>query len=123
MSLSIEAIARVCHEANRAYCLELGDDSQPPWDEAPDWQKQSAAEGVKAVHLNPDRTPRESHEGWMDQKASDGWQWGPEKDAAKKTHPCMVPYDELPEDQRVKDELFTGIARALLFPLGAGPTA
>lgn len=42
MSLSIEEIAKVCHEANRGYCKALGDDSQLPWDEAPQWAKTSA---------------------------------------------------------------------------------
>ena len=31
---------------NRAYCLALGDTSQPAWDEAPDWQQSSARSGV-----------------------------------------------------------------------------
>jgi hypothetical protein len=29
-------IAKVCHETNRAYCETLGDNSQPPWEEAPE---------------------------------------------------------------------------------------
>ena len=42
-----EQIARVAHEANRAYCLSLGDPSQLPWEEAPDWAKESAIDGVR----------------------------------------------------------------------------
>ena len=35
MNNIIEACARAAHEANRAYCLALGDTSQPSWDDAP----------------------------------------------------------------------------------------
>ena len=42
----VTAIARVCHEANWAYCESQGDHSQAPWDEAPEWQRQSAVNGV-----------------------------------------------------------------------------
>ncbi len=44
-----------------------------------------------------------SHANWIEYKLDDGWVYGEEKDPVKKTHPCMVPYDELPHDQRMKD--------------------
>lgn len=40
---------------------------------------------------------------WVSYKAADGWRYGPFKDPVAKTHPCMVPYDKLPPEQRVKD--------------------
>ena len=40
--MEMDSIARVCHEVNRAYCQALGDDSQPTWEEAPEWQRASA---------------------------------------------------------------------------------
>jgi len=42
----IEACARAAHEANRAYCLAIGDVSQTSWDDAPEWQRSSARNGV-----------------------------------------------------------------------------
>lgn len=106
-------IAQVCHEANRAYCLTLGDASQPPWADAPQWQKQSAVMGVNAALDNPDQTPELSHRGWSAQKLADGWKYGPVKDPEKKEHPCLVEYHELPENQRRKDALFLAVVRAL----------
>lgn len=106
-------IARVTHEANRAYCASIGDYSQPSWVVAPTWQIESAINGVKEHLRNPGMTPRQSHELWLAQKEADGWKYGPEKDAAKKEHPCFVPYDELPEAQRRKDSLFSAIVEAL----------
>ena len=43
--MNIEDIARICHEANRAYCKAFGDDSHLPWDSAPQWQRESAIMG------------------------------------------------------------------------------
>lgn len=107
-------IARVAHEANRAYCLSLGDDTQVPWHQAPDWQRTSAIAGVEMVIADPATTPRQSHEGWLAMKRADGWIYGPVKDAEKKEHPCFVPYDELPPEQRAKDYIFQAVVRALV---------
>lgn len=108
MSVNVEFIAHLCHAVNRAYCLSIGDTSQPTWEDAPDWQKESAINGVQ-FHLGNDTTPEQSHENWMAQKVKDGWVYGEVKDPDKKTHPCMVPYSELPTEQRVKDHLFKAI--------------
>src|SRR5687767_7990464 len=101
--MTIEQIARVCHEANRAYCESIGDFSQLGWVEAPEWQRESARMGVHAILINPTMTPEQSHESWLVQKAADGWTYGPTKDPGAKTHPCFVPYDQLPEEQQKKD--------------------
>ena len=108
------AAAHAAHEANRAYCRSQGDDSQPPWDEAPDWQKDSALAGVMAIAKNPDITSKQSHQGWMAMKAEAGWVYGETKDADKKVHPCMVPYSELPPRQQRKDYIFGAVVRAVL---------
>jgi hypothetical protein len=104
-------IARIAHEVNRAYCLATGDNSQSAWEDAPDWQRDSAINGVN-FHLTGDHNPAASHESWMAQKIAEGWTYGPVKDADKKEHPCMMPYDQLPTEQRVKDYLFLAVVHA-----------
>jgi hypothetical protein len=111
--MTVEQIARVCHEANRAYCLTIGDASQQPWAAAEDWQRESACRGVVFKLGNPDATPEAQHEAWRLDKVADGWVYGTVKDPAKKTHPCLVPYAELPVAQRRKDALFAAIVTAL----------
>lgn len=106
-------IARVCHEINRAYCAALGDHSQPAWDDAPDWQRQSAVTGVEFTIANPDAGPSASHDSWLAEKQRDGWTYGPVKDPEKKEHPCFVPYDQLPLEQKVKDYLFQAVVRSI----------
>lgn len=106
-----EFAARTAHEVNRAYCATLGDSSQPAWDDAPQWQKDSALAGVDA-HMASDLSAEQSHELWLEHKRKEGWTWGPVKDAEKKTHPCFCAYDELPKEQRVKDHLFRAVMGA-----------
>ena len=113
-ALLLTTIARVCHEANRAWCVANGDDSQVPWDDAPEWQRQSAINGVQAALVGA--TPEQLHESWMQEKQRDGWVYGAVKNAATKEHPCLVPYDKLPIEQRRKDHLFRAIVSALTTP-------
>ena len=48
---------------------------------------------------------KNAHEQWAQQRIADGWTYGPARDDAQKRHPCLVPYDELPEDEKVYDRL------------------
>jgi len=116
--LKIFACAQAAHEANRAYCFIIGDATQANWQYAPEWQRESAVKGVEAVLANPDITPEQLHESWGAAKIADGWRYGPVKNADAKTHPCLVPYDQLPEEQRVKDAIFGGTVRAMAKALG-----
>lgn len=111
---ALEWAAAVCHAANAEYCRRIGDPSQPAWDDAPEWQRESAMLGVLHVVEHPLEGPEKSHESWLAVKKADGWVYGAVKDPERKTHPCMVPYAELHESQRLKDRVFLGVARALL---------
>jgi len=113
MEISIEMIAEVCHEANRAYCEAMGDNSQVDWGSAPEWQRSSAVNGVKFHVANPGSGPSASHESWLDEKRRDGWKFGSVKNAEMKEHPCFVPYAELPKEQRAKDYIFSSIVKTL----------
>lgn len=104
----VESIAKLCHETNRIYCASVGDYSQLDWDNAPDWQRESAIKGVEYHLDNRDSKPSDSHESWMKEKLDNGWVYGEVKDPVTKTHPCIVPFDKLPEEQQMKDILFLG---------------
>lgn len=108
----IMQIAEVCHETNRAFCITIGDISQKSWDEAEEWQRLSAERSVRFAIENPDAPASAQHDAWVADKERDGWKYGPIKDPAKKEHPCIVPYVELPLDQRIKDHLFRSVVRA-----------
>ena len=44
-----------------------------------------------------------SHDTWAVQRLKEGWRYGPKRDDAKKEHPCLVPYAELPESEKEYD--------------------
>lgn len=117
------AAARAAHEVNRAYCEGIGDTTQVPWDAAPEWQRDSAIEGVRALLAKPELTPADMHALWLEHKTADGWRYGKTKDVEAKTHPCMVDYDQLPEAQRVKDSLFRATVLNAAAAAGWVPTA
>lgn len=111
--MTVEDIAVICHEANKAYCERIGDFSQSSWEDAESWQRKSAKRGV-VMHLdNPEALPEDSHNSWLKEKREDGWKYGPIKNAEKKEHPCFVEYDKLPEDQQIKDYIFSSIVKTL----------
>ena len=109
-------IAFVAYEANRAWCKANGDFSHPAWNDAPEWQKESVINGVEFHRNNPNAGDSASHDSWMAEKANAGWVFGETKDpeATPPTHPCMVPFNELPEVDQKKDALFGAIIRGLL---------
>ena len=110
----ITAIAQVAHAANAQWCSANGDDSQKPWFQTEQWQRDSAIAGVKFKVKNPDAPDSAQHDAWMKDKVDAGWVYGESKDPLAKTHPCIVPFDQLPEFQQKKDKLFQAIVAALL---------
>lgn len=112
-SLEVLQIAMVCHQANKAWCEANDDNSQKDWHGAEEWQRQSAIMGVEFRLNNPNAGKDSQHNAWMQDKINDGWVYGDIKDAVAKTHPCIVPFEQLPEFQQKKDALFCAIVDSL----------
>lgn len=112
--IDVTQIARTCHEVNKAYCEHIGDDTQRTWNEAPEWQKDSATNGVLAILTNPHISSEQLHMSWLLDKKNQGWKYGPVKNEYKKEHPCFVSYKDLPPYQRLKDALFGAVVRSFL---------
>lgn len=115
----IEVIAAAAHMANRALCAAQGDDSQPLWRDAPDWQRASAIKGVEGALAG--NTAEQSHESWLAEKVATGWKYGHKKDPEKKEHPCMVPYAHLPAAQQIKDKMYLDTVREIAAILQRAP--
>lgn len=43
------------------------------------------------------------HDTWAAARFAEGWTYGPERNDRDKTHPCLVPYEELPEEEKEYD--------------------
>lgn len=104
-------LARWAHELNRAIQKLTGETVSPHWEEAPLDQRNSSITGVNRAKLG--HTPEQLHESWMSDKLHEGWTYGPEKDPERKEHPCLIPYSELPAEQRLKDAVFKAVIEYL----------
>lgn len=113
VDINIEIIACAAHNANMAYILGTGGTWEPAWDEAEEWRRESSRAGVKTVLENPDLTAEEIHAKWVEYKTAEGWVYGEVKDSEAKTHPCLLPWNELPEVEREKDYIFKAVVRDL----------
>ncbi|MCR4958659.1 MAG: Ryanodine receptor Ryr, partial [Prevotella sp.] len=43
------------------------------------------------------------HEVWAETRIAQGWTYGEQRNDALKTHPCLIPYEDLPEEEKVYD--------------------
>lgn len=103
--------ARAAHEVNNVFNRAIGDVLSPSWDDLTTAQKYGAIGG--AQHALNGGTPEGSHDLWMASRIAEGWTYGPVKDFAAKTSPCLIPYADLPEAQRRKDALFQSVVHAV----------
>ena len=108
-------IARVCHEAHRAWCAANGDREHKTWEEAEQYQRDTTTWGIRLLLEFPDITDDSHHDmvGLRDAQA-EGWTYGPVRNSTAKSHPGMVPYPEMEPYQRKKKPLFRAIVMALL---------
>lgn len=113
MAPDIDDIARVCHEANRAFSATRGDFAHEPWTNSEMWVKDSTRAGVSHALASPNTTAETLHENWAEHKLRNGWRYGSVKDPVERTHPCLVSWRDLPQHQRMKDRLFLAIVAAL----------
>lgn len=58
------------------------------------------------------------HEVWAKSRMNEGWTYGPVRDDAKKHHPCLVPYEELPESEKEYDRSTSQETLKLILSLG-----
>ena len=58
------------------------------------------------------------HEVWSQTRIAQGWTYGPERNDALKQHPCLVPYDQLSEEEKVFDRNTSQETLRLITKLG-----
>jgi ryanodine receptor 2 len=62
-----------------------------------------------AIELSPDllelteQLAENAHDHWAKRRIAEGWSWGPARDDEARRHPCLVPYDQLPESEKQYD--------------------
>ena len=115
-----EQAARVCHAAIRQLREEQGSPRGPVWGllvaEERGWY-------LRAVELAAAGcTPASVHRQWMASLLAAGWSAGPDIDHAKRTHPDLLPWEDLGEDARRRFFLLQMVAIGLYLPVYAGLT-
>lgn len=104
-----DEIAQVVHEAVRGLQYVQNDPSpSDPWQVCDPATRDLVTASVTRARRAA-ITPSEHHAAWVEARTSQGWRWGPVKNAADKTHPLLVPYEDLDPGQRLKDELSLAI--------------
>lgn len=64
---------------------------------------------TSGVELSPEitelieRLAEHNHDVWARQRITDGWRYGPQRNDDRKEHPCLAPYEELPESEKEYD--------------------
>lgn len=110
---AVMEIARVAHEVVRGYRVLMGDDSCPPWEEMGHPERQSAAHQVITVLKLKHLTVAQMHADYVETERQNGWVYGETFNADLKHNPLLVPFDQLPEAQRIEDGLFANTVIAL----------
>lgn len=110
-----EEIARIAYEIERAYRASLGDgdDILPAWHDVPRALQDAVTQSVAYVARNLDKSPRDLHERWREERARGGWKYGRQKDTKTKRHPWMVPYGALPDAAKSSRCIFCALVKAL----------
>jgi len=61
---------------------------------------------------------RNVHDNWAIGRINDGWTYGPTRNDALKHHPCLVDYDDLPENEKEYDRNTAVETLKLILKLG-----
>jgi hypothetical protein len=61
---------------------------------------------------------KNTHEVWSANRVNDGWMYGEARDDVKKCHPCLIPYEELPESEKEYDRSTAMETLKLIVKLG-----
>ena len=108
MDKKIKEIAKFIYEATR---IEAGwsNRSIVPeiWKQRDDKFKKQFVNIIE-MYLEKDKllTPEKAHDSWVVAYEKMGWKYGEKRDVDKKTHPDMLPFNELPKDEKDKDSIF-----------------
>lgn len=79
------------------------------WEERPEDFREQMSKTVDRIIANPDTTPEAEHDSWVRAYVAMGWTWGAQRDPIAKTHPDMVPFDQLSPLEQEKDAVFLAV--------------
>ncbi len=104
MKFSAEQIAEIIHSVSSLIPRPDGS-SVGSWADLPEKFKINATNAVIEIMNSHSKTAEELHNLWMQPLLDDGWVVG-NYNRDLKQHPCLVPFDQLPESEVLKDEIW-----------------
>jgi len=107
----IDRRAIFVYEAARLQAIAVGAPVIPePW---PEREEAFHAQFIPVIEMmcgpNRKHSLEELHQDWVRAYEAMGWKYGPIRDVIQKTHPDMVPYNELEQRERDKDAVFVAL--------------
>jgi hypothetical protein len=109
LDVPYDQLAAADQEANRAAARRIADVlaraglGLATTEQAPSANQPATAEIAARIEAHIERLAAAEHDGWMAQRTKDGWRYGSPRDDARKLHPSMVPYRDLPDAEKDKD--------------------
>ena len=110
-----EKIAKIVYEATRLEAKWSKRSIVPEkWDNRDNKFKEQFIDIIDKYLLQEDLpTPEEAHNSWVQSYLDMGWKYGKKRDIEKKTHPDILPFYQLPKDERDKDAIFLVVVWAV----------
>jgi len=102
------SLSRICYDAIRAYAKTVGE-TYLRWADARPHVRESFSGAVAYLLEVPKADLADLHGHWLAARIQDGWQYGPKRDEARRLHPGMVPWADVPVRERLKFELMLRI--------------
>ena len=107
-TLTARDLGRIMHAMRREIALTFPEENvsvPPAWDDpaCTEEMKASSERSALAMLVSPDLSAEEEHDRWWAERKAQGWTYGPIRDNAKKKHPSMKPFKELPLGEQLKD--------------------
>jgi hypothetical protein len=105
---NIEKISEIIYEACRLEAIWSKRSVVPkPFDER---EKEFKRQFIRTIekYLKAKRlpTPKQAHNNWLKEYKKMGWKFGFYYEPEKKRHPDILPYEDLPQDEKEKDAIF-----------------
>jgi len=115
-------VAAVAYAANREFSKIVGGKPfNPPWEEYPEDLKLNLIQAVRNTMKQKIVSAKLSHLQWVKDRLDMGYEKGENINWKKKTHPDLVPFEELPMPAQLKSVLFLAIVNSLGGALGYRP--
>jgi len=106
---NLRKIAMACHAAHNIHCAN-NDMQVIAWEDKSKEHHKIVMNSVKKILDGKIKSPEKAHMNFVKKKKKDGWMYDAEYSTERKTNPRLCDFDELPSNERMKEEFFFAVA-------------